>query len=270
MMFRIAYCYPQDMDPEFPGCLKRLAGLGIEGMEFWDATIRKHGARELKDACDLGGLQVAQVCPYFNFVDSEETYAETMKLADEYLELGKIMDARLARVFTGKPWGGPTVGPDEATPEQWERAVKGLQTICDLYAKKSGPRLCLECHAGSLMETTESTLRLLADVGRENLLVNLQLPLGGKGGPEDEWETVKALAPVTDHMHIHNYPKDGSKGICSLRDGRIDYSAILQYLVAHGFNGYVSLEHVTAYVDGDMWEVAEREARYLGELRAGY
>jgi len=257
------------MDPDFPECLKRLAGYGIEGMEFWDASIRKHSARTLKDACDLANLEVAQICPYFNFVDSEETYHETMKLADEYLEFGKIMNARLVRVFTGKPWGGPTVGPDEATAEQWDRAVKGLQRICDLYAEEAGPDLCLECHAGSLMETSVSTMRLLTDVDRENLVVNLQLPLGGKGGPEDEWETVKALAPVTDHMHIHNYPKDGSKGICSLEHGRIDYEEILRYLVRHGFTGYVSLEHPTAYVDGDMWQVAEREAEYLGEMRAG-
>jgi sugar phosphate isomerase/epimerase len=267
-MFHIAYCYPQDMDSDFPDALKRLAHCGIEGMEFWDASIRKHSARTLKDACDMAGLQVAQICPYFNFVDSQETYDETMKLADEYLAFGKIIRARLVRVFTGKPWGGPTVGPDDATPEQWDRAVKGLQRICDLYAAKNGPALCLECHAGSLMETSESTLRLLEDVGRRNLLVNLQLPLGGKAGPEDIWTSVKALAGFTDHMHIHNYPKDGSKGICSLRDGKIDYEPILKYLVHHGFDGYVSLEHPTAYVDGDMWQVAEREAAYLAELRA--
>lgn len=266
-MFRIGLCYPQEMDNDLAGSLKRLADSGIEGIEYWDASIRKHGPEKLASVSAEAGLEVAQICPYFNFVDSEETYDESMRLGEEYLRFSKIMDARLVRVFTGRPWGGPTVGPDDATPEQWDRAVKGLQFLCDLYNRENGPDLCLECHAGSLMETSASTLRLLKDVDRPNLCVNLQLPLGGKSSPEDVHETVEALGSRTKHMHIHNFPKDRKPGICSLAEGWIDYPAIIRRLVQLGFRGYASLEHATMYVDGDVWAVARREGKWLGNLR---
>jgi sugar phosphate isomerase/epimerase len=200
------------------------------------------------------------LCPEFDFVHGQSAWDESLRTAEAYIKCAPILGKPLIRVFTSNPDNSEALGPQEATPEQWEAAIKGIGRICDMGAAED---ICcaLECHTGTLMEDSAGTLRLIEGVDRPNLGVNLHLPLGR--GREDVAKSLEQLAPYTVHVHAHNFTAlvDGKR--VPLADGVLDYENILGPLVADGFNGYVSIEQATYGGTRDAWVVAAHEAVYL-------
>ena len=82
------------------------------------------------------------------------------------LEEARLCRARSIRVFTGK------VGSADATGEQWARAARSLQRLCDA-SREDGILWSVETHARNLMDTVQSTLRLIGAV--REVLVNSQV-----------------------------------------------------------------------------------------------
>jgi 3-dehydroshikimate dehydratase len=265
-MFKIGFCYPFEWGvATLTENLRRLKALGYDGIELWEQVIDQVGDTEaLVAALRESGIACAQLCPYFNFVDGDAIYAATMVKARAYLDLAQQTGCTLIRVFTGKPWGEGVVGAYQATEAQWTSAIAGLQAICDM-AKPLGIRYALECHTGSLMEDTPSTLRLLQGVNRPNLLLNLQLPLADGREPIDM--SLANLGRYTCHMHAHNFSALIGGEQLPLAEGVIDYSDLLTRLMVMGFDGYVSIEHATYGGKRDPWVIAEGEARYLRALQ---
>jgi len=66
------------------------------------------------------------------------------------------------------------VSEKDVTEKQFAQAVTGLRALCDLAPEI---RFALETHPGPLMESSAGTLRLLQVVQRQNLRVNLQIPV---------------------------------------------------------------------------------------------
>jgi len=266
-MFGIAFCYPGEWvnpDSLLPN-LRRLRALGYEAVEFWDTSVQHFGVDALAAALHSAEIACAQLCPYFNFVDGPALWDESLSIADRYLSYATRLHAPLLRVFTGKPWGEGVVGPAQATPAQWTAAIDGLQRICDMAAPR-GITLALECHTGSLMEDSPNTLRLLNSVARENLVVNLQLPLAD--GHEPLAVSIQELGRYTRHMHIHNYTALVGGILTTLADGVISYTQVIDDLLQQGFRGYLSIEHASHGGTRDPWEIAHIEASYLHQLRA--
>ena len=263
-MFRIGFCNAWEAS-EARESFPRLKTLGYEGVEIWQQTLEALPFEEWEEIFAESGIACAQLCPYFNFVDGAELWESSLLLAERYIDYSRRLGAPLIRVFTGIPWGTNTVGPDRATPQQWEAAISGLQHICDM-ALPHGVRFALECHTGSLMEDSPNTLRLLEGVDRPNLGVNLQLPL--KDGREPITQSIEQLGRYTWHMHAHNYRSIRNLGdMCPLEQGVMDYVDILTRLSACGFAGYVSIEHPNHNGTRDPWEIAAIEAEYLQRLR---
>jgi sugar phosphate isomerase/epimerase len=258
-VFKLGFCYPMDWETsELYEQLSRLKALGYDGVEIWNQNLEPIDLPRLADWLREIGIACAQICPYFDFVHGQEKWDETMRTAETYIERSRLLGNPLVRVFTG---GG--VGPDNATEEQWNAAIAGLQRICDMAAPDV--RLCLECHTGSLMEDVPNTLRLLRGVDRPNLGVNLQLPL--KSGHEPVDYSLEHLGRHTWHMHAHNYTAIIGGEQRPLGEGVLDYQEILTRLIAQGFDGYISIEHANHEGKRDPWEIAAIEARYLTDLR---
>ena len=244
--------------------LTRLKSHGFEGIEIWTNFLKQHGASTWARALSATGMKCFQLCPYFNFMGGEATMTVSRAILLEFLEAARELDCKRLRVFTGPPWGEGIVGPNEATPQQWEDAIAGLQEFCD-RALPQGVELCLECHKGSLMEDTPSTLRLMKGVNRKNLTVNLQLPLW-----KEPWETsLRALAPYTTHIHIHNWTEALGKGdLTFLEAGAFDWKPVVQYLcVEEKRRVCLSVEHGTHNGKDDAWETARRDGPFLQKLR---
>ena len=257
-MFKIAFCY-QFENEEMDDRLGQIKSVGYDGVEFWQQRVEEVGIDQIDRLCRKHGLEVAQLCPYFNWVDGPEAVETTRALVRTYIDHARKSGCRHVRAFTG---GG--VGPDNATPEQWQAAIDGLREACD-WAAPHAIRIVLECHGGSLMEDTPSTLRLLNGVARDNLRVNLQLPL--KGGHEPVDETLSALGRYCVHMHIHNYTAILGGKMTDLETGCLDYASILGRLIGMGFDGWVSVEHPGSYPDQTIEQAMRKQGEYLVRLR---
>lgn len=246
----------QDMD----AAVVRLAQMGYDGLEFWDQYLVQADIDGLSSLLRRNGIAVSQLCPYFDFVSGRERWEETLKVAERYVEWAGILDCRLIRVFTGD------CGSGEASDGQWAAAVEGLRIACGMGAP-TGVSFALEAHPGSLMDTSESTLRLLGEVGAANLGVNLQVPLGD----EEVMESASKLADRVIHLHAHNWlglaPGGAWGELTFLDSGDCDFAGFLGRLHQRGFDGYVSIEHGSHNAGRrDPFAVAEHEVRYLKGL----
>jgi len=237
--------------------------LGYDGIEFWKQYLDHADLDWVRGACEARGLTVVQICPYFDFTTSPESYEEALREAERFVDYARRLGALHVRAYTGR------TGSAEATDEQWERAVRGLRLVCEMAAP-FGVGVLLETHQlihspARLTDTSAATLRLLAPVDHPNLRVSIQTPLVGET-PE---YTAEQLGSVVADVQAHNWigATATSWGKLTYLDaGDLDFAAYMRVLVRQGFDGYISVDHP----NHDPWEqTAEREIRYLRRLIAG-
>jgi sugar phosphate isomerase/epimerase len=244
--------------------LPRLREYGFEGIELWPDLLGKFGTERWAAALRATGLTCFQLCPYFNFMEGEPKIEASRRMLEEFLQAAKAVGCRRLRVFTGPPWGQGVVGAHEATEQQWQDAILGLQEFCDRSAQQ-GVELCLECHEGSLMEDSPNALRLIRAVGRPNLTANLQLPLRN-----EDWQTsLQQMAPHTAHIHIHNWTQGlGAGDLTFLGEGAFDWLPVVRHIaVGCGRRLCLSAEHINHGGRHDPWETARRDGPALRALR---
>jgi sugar phosphate isomerase/epimerase len=258
----IGFCW------SFRGCtpeegLPRLREFGFEGIELWPDYLREWGTERWASALRETEMRCLQLCPYFNFVHGESKIEESRRMLCEYLEVARLLACNRLRTFTGPPWGDGVVGSREASQEQWQSSITTLREFCEVAAEQ-GVELCMECHAGSLMEDAPSTLRLIEGVDHPNLTVNLQLPLR-----DENWQTsLHALAPYTTHIHIHNWENGLDNGpLTFLAEGAFDWKPVVRYLLGAGRSVCLSVEHTDHGKRHDSWETARRDGPFLCDLR---
>jgi len=240
-----------DRRAEKPLCdiLPLLADCRYDGVEILDLHVRDQGPAELaatRRQLDELGLRAAMIAPYLNFASSDEHAARSLAEARQLRAIAGALGAAGIRVFTGG-----NIGSAQATPEQWQRVVHCLQTLAD----EAPLNWVLEIHARNLMDTLDSTLRLLDDIRRPNVGV-IYHP--SNLGPS-YLEAIDALGGHIRHVHATN-SRDGQP--TGLADGALDYRQISERLRRVGYAGYLSVE----WLRDDAATVARREAEYLRSL----
>lgn len=248
---KASFCSNVFINDEIPGAVKHLKTLGYQGVEFWHQFLAATDIVKLKKYIDGIGICASQICPYFNVTGTEWELKETFLQAEEYVRYARSLDCNLIRVFTGN------VSSREADAKTFDQAVEGLRTICDIG---KGLFFVLETHDGSLMDTGYATLKLLGKVKRDNLRVNLQIPLDE--GKEDVYESARMLGEYVIHIHAHNWI-GGWPNLTYLDNGDVDFKKFIGILASKGFDGYISIEHGNHSGKKDPYEVAEHEIEYL-------
>lgn len=247
-------------------CIALTGQLGYDGIELWKQYLDSADLDWVRRACAQAGLEIFQVCPYFDFTASPESYEVTLREAERFVGYARTLGARWVRTYTGR------IGSADATDEQWERCVQGLRLVCDMGAP-FGIEFPLETHQvihhpACLTDTSASTLRLLDLVERPNLRVALQTPLKGET-PEHSAET---LGPRVVQVQAHNWIGATAEtwGTLTYLDaGDLDFANHIRILRRHGFDGVISIDHPT-HSGQDKWDdVAAREIGYLRRLIAG-
>jgi sugar phosphate isomerase/epimerase len=246
----------EDIEEAIP----RLAELGYDGLELWEQYLKEADLGWVKAITDEHDLEIVQICPYFDFTTSLETWDKSIRDAETFTGYAVELGCAFIRTYTGN------VGSADATPEQWDACVRGLQKICEMGAPH-GVSFPLETHqvihhGPNLTDTTATTLRLLNDVGMDNLSVNLQTPLIG----ESVFYTAEKLGEHVVHLHAHNWV-GAWPNLTFLDSGDVDFSAFIRVLRSGGFDGYISIEHGSHHPP---YETAEHEIRYLRRLMAEY
>ena len=227
-----------------------VAAAGYDAIEIWGPHLAALSEADLGRAERLlseSGVRVAMVSPYFDFTTSPETASRSLDLGRRTLALARRIGSRAVRCFTGY------VGSAEATEEQWRRAVRSLQALAD-----EGPDVlwALETHGRNLMDTVESSERLVGEAGRPNVRLILQPATFG----EAYLGASRRLAGLSCHVHAANSRQGRGTDLAS---GQMDWRAILALLDRAGFDGYVSVE----WMGDDPEAAARREAPYLAALR---
>ncbi|MFQ5574874.1 MAG: sugar phosphate isomerase/epimerase family protein [Terriglobia bacterium] len=256
----------------FPQIVNDVASLGYDGIEIWGGHLEV-GQAELDtfgEVLDAAGVDVAMVSPYFDFTGGPAAWDRSLQEGRRYIEVATALGAPLIRVFTG------TIGSDRAAVDDWSACAHGLSELCRA-AEHRGISLALETHPSTLVDTVDSTLRLIETVNRPNLRVNLDIYHLWEVH-QDAVSVLDALGPHVSHVHAKNahytreikgrspHPfvhdqKAGQdfKGITSLEEGEMDYGPFIKGLARDGFEGFVSIE----WFGEDVERAAERELAYV-------
>ncbi len=228
-----------------------LAEAGYDAIEIWWPHLEMLGRderAELAASLQHAGLEVAMVSPYFDFTTSDASAQASIAQGMTVISAAREVGAAGIRCFTGK------TGSAEATAEQWDRAVDGLQRLADAAGDLT---FALETHARNLMDTPEATERLIKRIDRSNVGLIFQ-PSTFFADPQG---ALARLAPWTRHVHATNR-RGNDRAL--LGEGELDYPALIAALRKAGFNGCISVE----WMGDDPADVARQEAHYLRSILA--
>jgi len=170
-------------------------------------------AREVCALTEAAGLKTAAYGSYYRVGNSA-----TAPDFEKVLSSAAALKVPLIRV-----WAGDKSSLELSQLEQAE-IVRDSQRICDL-AVSEGIQIAYEFHGGTLTDTLETTLSLIAAVDRPNLRTLWQ-PLGF-ASPSERISEVKKLLPWLANVHVyHGTP--GSPGPLAL--GEQEWREILAAL----------------------------------------
>lgn len=218
------------------GELARFArGHGFDGIELWGVHARNLGPGDHAEWLAAYGLHVPMLSDYLPLDAPPKTLTErTAELA----RLAGSWGAPRLRTFAG------TKGSADASAEERAHVAARLRMAAGQLADH-GLRLVVETHPGTLADTADSLLDLLASVDHPNLRVNFDTLHVWEGG-DDPLAAHARLSPHIDYYHLKNvrsradlpvfepanvYAAAGRRdGMTALFEGALDYGAFLKTL----------------------------------------
>ena len=250
--------------------IPRLAEIGYAGVEVWGKHLRGDGSdtQNIIACLEENNMAVPMIAPYFNVTGSQADWQATIIEAETYFTYAVALKAPLVRAFTGFR------GSAEVDANEWRIAAKRLAAICDLAAQ-SGLEVALETHPKTLVDSVDSIHRLLADVARDNLVLNLDIYHMWEQHQDPVWIWEQLKSSVR-HVHAKNalippgngdeYPlfhdKQGLQeigGVTYLGRGNMDYKPFLDSITRDRFGGWVSIE----WFGQDPFKAAAHELAWL-------
>ena len=171
---------------------------GLDGIEWGsDGHLLPGKTREAADiaaATRAAGLEVLSVGSYWRAGETEAGDGSAE------LALCQAMGTKMLRVWAGH------AGSLAAEGEARARTVAALQKLCDM-ASPLGITVATEYHANTLTDNLPSALRMLREVGRENLRSYWQPVV---------WDTddanasaLAALLPQAANIHVFAWTPEG-------------------------------------------------------------
>lgn len=269
-------------DRSLESAIDLTAELGYDGIEIQASEPhlppdtsheRAERIRNRLDEADLSVPCLATYTGYYDQLTDSEAEAE-LETLEEYAALAEILDCELVR---HKP-GGPPLR--DATDDDFERAAGYVRRAADV-ADEYGRTIGIEIHAGRLVETADSTMKLLDLIDRRNVGVihdagNMCIVDADYGR-----ESIERLADALVHVHVKDlqrvddptlpdaFETETNRGEESfqfrlLGEGDVDHLPLFTALVEAGYDGYLTDEcSVTPDgEDGDI-DVARRELEAL-------
>lgn len=242
-------------------------------------TFRRLSPERIVELCAKTGLQTIEwggdihVPPGDAAVAShvgEMTRASGLSIAayGSYYRLGSaegpaFADVLASAVALGAPairvWAGSCGSADTDKPGR--RAVADDALRCADLAGSKGISLCYEFHDGTLTDTTESAVELLAETGHPFIRTLWQPPHGKT--LEEYLASLRALMPRLHHIHVFHWWPDPAHR-CALADGRQRWEAYVAELRAVSKDVDLLLE----FVRDDEPAALEEDAKTLrGILR---
>ncbi|MCZ6680113.1 MAG: TIM barrel protein, partial [Candidatus Poribacteria bacterium] len=85
--------------------IPQLAEMGYDGLEFWEQYLSGADLKWLKGFVDEHQLEIVQICPYFDFTTSAETWERSIRDAERYRAYAVELGGPLIRTYTGNVGG---------------------------------------------------------------------------------------------------------------------------------------------------------------------
>ena len=158
--------------------------------------------------------------------------------------------------------------PDD--PAVWAQAVDGFATI-GAEAGRLGVQISLEMYEGTYLGTSESSVRLVLDIGLAN--VGLCPDIGNivrLHREVEDWRTMlERMLPHTNYWQLKNYLRDHDPATgawfsapAPLESGFIDYRTAIGMALEAGFTGPMCVEHY----GGDGLSVSATNRDYIRRI----
>lgn len=168
--------------------VKTAAKAGVEIIEWGsDAHIKTvEDAKKARELCDENGIKINSYGTYYRTGCKDE--AEWKKIC----EIADIMGAKYIRTWLG------TKGSEHTDEKEYNNLLKDARHMADVAAEY-GLIISHECHHHTYNDTTESTLRFLKDVGRENIKTYYQSWYRDETGDKDK---LFRIYPYVQDVHL--------------------------------------------------------------------
>jgi len=243
-------------DRSLEGAVEAVARAGYQAVEIMgrephlSPTASPQRVREIAAYVKSAGLKVSCLATYtgnYSQASMDECGVQ-LRMLQNFVEFAGILECDLVRHSPGGP------SDYQATPAHWQRAAEWMAKACDL-AEAAGVRLAMEIHAGSLVETADSSRRLLEMIGRCNLGVILDPGNMFIAGADYGEEAVRKLWPSVFHVHVKDEQQvepatpgafaSGGRYFLHrlLGEGEVDHLPAFRALARLGYQGYVSAEY---------------------------
>jgi sugar phosphate isomerase/epimerase len=241
---QLAFCSVSALDREVGAAARLAREAGCDGLEVTvraphldpDAPIEH--AREVGERVRDAGIDVVALGSYLG---RGGRLAHDRAAHD--VALATALGAPLLRVWAEEPGaeGGASFGE-----------IVALLRAAAIRAGDVGVTVVVERHVQSWADTPERIERLLAAVGHPALALNYQVldalpPEAVAEQPAD----AACLAPHARYVHLKNYrlnPTDAALPVvpgASLREGLVDYRAVLPEILRAGYNGPLTIEFLS-------------------------
>lgn len=254
-MIRPGLCSVTFRELDAPAVVEHAAAAGLECIEWaGDAHVPPgdaEAATRIRELTERAGLAVASYGSYLRFEGDDE---EVIRAEGEaVLTSAHALGAPRIRVWAGRADSADVPADARA------RLVDRIQQFAD-DAAAHGIDVGLEFHGRTLTDEIGSTLRLLDEIDRENVLSYWQ---PHQGMPADQaLETLRQVLPRTSTIHVFSWWPTHQRLPLSARTEL--WAQAFALLAAEGSNRDALLE----FVPEDDPGVLRREAETLRDLIA--
>lgn len=280
----------QDAAPEvWHSCLAEVRRNGFDAVDLTDSWVRPGDLvptrlEALRGVLGEVGLKVTAISAIRRSIIDPGSWAENLAYSHRTLEAAAHLGCPLVSIGFHRPltheqkqvlWFWSVDGPrDSDDPDSWRVAVERTREV-GVHARELGLQLSLEMYEDTLLGTSASAVRLVEEIGLENVglnpdtgnLVRLHRAIEA---PED---LLGRCLPFANYWHMKNYlradhPPSGAVMTMptSLELGVINYRKGLDIAMRAGFSGPFCLEQY----GGDGLSVMSSNRRYLIDLLGAY
>jgi len=236
----LGLCTISNKEANVEQVIERAAEAGYDGVEIWgkEPHVGEGSPERCVEVRDHAADNDVEVGVYGSYlrVGTEEFDEMLNHEVDVAAELG----ADTIRVWAGNS------DYENRTSEEWEAAIADLRELTDVAADR-GLAVTVEKHHGSLTNSARGVRNLIEAVDRAECGLNWQPSFSQSSA--DVLADATKLASLSNNLHVQAVPEPGTVDRCFLRDAYFDLDEILTHFQDIGFDGWVNVEFVTAYVD---------------------
>ncbi len=173
--------------------LAKKAGLcGIEwGGDVHVPPMDKSAALEAVSRCRDDGIAIFSYGSYFSPTKAADFSGEFEKAA----ETCKLLGAERVRIWAGEKWF------DETTEEEYRTFLERMNKVSAL-AREYGVTVCFEHHQNTLCDRKDHALKVLQDIGQDNVRTYWQ-PIQAEEG--ENLSCIETLKQYVDTIHVYHW-----------------------------------------------------------------